>query len=728
MSVEIYNSSKKIGIANFDQETPRQEVSNRSILRIQQLSNEMKGELNEMELFGGKGLGRVKEVLFAARDHRHEQNKAGNQLIGETRWYNFRLCATYGFCTIQKDGNHSKWGNSHYEKLNKFDNAIRRTFAVAKAFDPHTAANYAQFKRALDTEHEIVAKLSKPDEASEPDKAALNRREALDQLLVALAVLPYRGVLPSLLERYFFGVETGDDWKASIPKNACFFTPTDEPDRFTLRSFDSFQWDKKGHEQTWDDFELSEFGDELKDDVKKLFYEFVLPFTRGKPITDTKPVDTNGVRHENWDMRGFAVPAYDTWLLGDEGGWRGGNAGWLVVILENEPEAIKTFCRSKGLHQQDLLSHSWLHFTDLVRAYVRRVREANMRDLLEDYASPSGSPERPKAFFTEHLHQVIGWRLSKSDKDKDRSKLKVPFDQSDGDINEWVVPIKDTRWAAVRPFPPGTRRLCKLYLDELRLVLSERQKGRGAEKRAQYFAASHELKKLASLIPLAKGHDHILDRLPGIFLMFTLPSAGKINERDTQYLPELLWRKQTQKLREWINDLIRLAAEIEAVVKPGQLGGMLTNRSDFDAIVEKFISKFHLDATFDSCRIQVPTHFPARCLYGVGLLCLLRNILQHAFKYDNAAPSGNLWMETYREQVVVSVGGLPESLTFTNPTSANPRNDNGGTNDAATFYFDQLAEVGWHFEASAFFNGFAENAGVYECRVPLPRKTQRCDD
>lgn len=671
---------------------PQQAVSNRSILRVQQLSNELVADLNTLPIFASSP---IASVLFAAVDQFNTN--------ADCRWYNFRLCGSYRFPSeVEKWLKHDR---------NRVAKEFKPLFEAAREKDRTTRASFQRFNDAI---------------FGEPANWVL----AYDQLIIALAVIPYRGVLLSLFEKALGltskqqpkNTEKSEPVRGGQTTLCCRFSgPLDQ---MAIHSFDNFASDGEHL------FTEEQEGFSVMADCRDGF-RILLPFTRGeKPLTvpDFRPENvspypsepgfneakTGQQTGEVAKLSGFVVPAFDGYDR-QNNRWIGGFAGWMVAVFltPSSPSSVE---------QKDR-DYSWLAFTHLMRTYVRRVREAQMFDLVEEYAERPSQPP-PESFFREHIRHLTGWKYDNANL---QTSLVIPYDPPIQPLSFPVDKLQDTQPANSKP-PEDSIRLCKTFLEDLRLVYSERQKGRGAEKRAQYFAASHELKKLASLIPLAKGHDHILDRLPGIFLMFTLPSAGKINELDAQYLPELLWRKQTLKLREWVNDLIRLAAEIEAVVKPGQLGGMLTNRADFDAVVEKFISKFHLDATFDSCGIQVPTHFPARCLYGVGLLCLLRNILQHAFKYDNAAPSGNPWVEAYREQVIVSVGALSESVTFTNPASANTRNGNGGTNDAATFYFDQLAEVGWHFEASAFFNGFDENAGVYKCRVPLPRKTQHCDD
>jgi len=497
---------------NLPESTAAQQVSNRSILRIQQLSDELKDQLNRMRLFAeGKFLGPVKEIFLAARDHGFEHT-----LRQSGRWYNFRLTASYDF-----DNEDKKW-IAHNRNREKF----RAFFRLAHDIEPHTAATYDQFEAGVD--------LWGPD-GSMDDPA----RKAFDQFMIALAVIPYRGVLPSLLEEKFRFTEDGP------PKDlrSCFLFHSPEAASFKFAGFDEFQAETwKNDMDPMPEFEptakhrtytffadltpdwitgmFKDAGEELlkaHELAKKEGYvdsvlssmgmKAILEFTRGQASPFSRNLGGNEIKtsskasnqtpkadNPEQDLRGLVLPAYDTWTA--DSGFQGGMVGWLVVILEKPPEE---FLAGAKEIEADFAMDSWGHFIDLVNTFVRRVREAGMRDLLEDYALPSGSVASPNDYFLSHLHQVIGW---KADTDGE-TEINVPLEKGEDKISCKVRPILDTRWENKScPFPPGTRRLCRLSLDELQLVVSKRKEGQESgirkARELQEFLWTHETRKLCT--------------------------------------------------------------------------------------------------------------------------------------------------------------------------------------------------------------------------------------
>jgi hypothetical protein len=476
--------------------TPRQQVSNRSILRIQQLSDDLRKDLNRMDIF--QQLGGVREVLFAAIDHRRSNH--------QDTWYNFRLCATCGLdeeaIRVLKDDIHSR--------------AAESLFRLAKdAWDPHTSANHTTFLNELENDN----------------KNDQRREKALDQLLIALAVVPYQGVLVSLLEEAFFGKtpEIQNQTQAGTQRKpihrACFFAPVgNNPGEFSVRNFDCFQIGKLIFKRKWDDFRIdpTNVPPQEGEYIKKLFEDFLLPFTRGAWLRKVGNISTQNTtkseRHDQ-DVYGFAVPAYDAHCP-DEG-WRGGMTGWLIVFLQ-KPSRVKSFFSWRNFWgRKRQLDHSWSHFTDLVRTYVRRVREANIRDLLEDYAEPDGIHEQPREYFLKHLHQVIGFETLASAKAqqlgeevlKDKVRpLVIPEDTHREQVEQDVLPLPHTCWDGCvdrgkgTTFPPGTRRLCAMFLDELELVRAKREEGQNVA-RAGFFHQIRNLGASAAEGWLMKGTD-----------------------------------------------------------------------------------------------------------------------------------------------------------------------------------------------------------------------------
>jgi len=238
--------------------------------------------------------------------------------------------------------------------------------------------------------------------------------------------------------------------------------------------------------------------------------------------------------------------------------------------------------------------------------------------------------------------------------------------------------------------------------------------GRVNEKESAFMAASHELKKLACIIPLANGKPHILNDLPNVFLMFSLPTAGKLNENDAHYLPDSLHAGSLTTYQDWLLSLIKLAASIEAISRP-IISGVVLDESAYRRACNMFADKFKIAG--DHWDLPSPEHFAVRCLFGTGLLCLLRNVLQHAFsEYDNIA-SDSPWSETYEEKAIITMEN--RFLCINNPICRKLTSGNGGTNAAAHYYFNQIPELdGWGIELDSFTN--AESGNRFVCQVPLP--------
>jgi hypothetical protein len=460
--------------------TDHQQVSNRSILRIQQLSDDLLKDLNSMELFKTK-LGGVKEVLFVGVDHRRTSTL-------ET-WYNFRLCATFG---LDPNG----LTVDPLEMLRNHQQGVEALFESAHKWDKHTAANYQKYLAALN------------------DRTNDRRESALEQLLIAMAVVPYQGVLPSLLEEAFYQPD-GESQMCPRAK-ACWFQPEGPEDGyFSVEAFDEFKptGEILARASPWQPFKIDPDGLADEKPVQKLFGELLLPFTRGKFLStktgQNRPEfkKADDANRSDSDIHGFAIPAYD--VLCPQTGWRGGMTGWLVVFFNESPQGVRSFYENGNNDERlKLLEHSWERFADLVRAYVRRVREANMRDLLEDYAEPTGIHELPRDFFLRHLHQVIGYRSkltinSKEPKLQQAAKrLEVPGNNERPSIDEEVFLLPHTCSTYCgdpgkgTAFPPGTRRLCAMFLDELELVRAKRKEGQQSGQSKTFHDTSKDLNVL----------------------------------------------------------------------------------------------------------------------------------------------------------------------------------------------------------------------------------------
>lgn len=532
--------SDKEKLRDWQKPTAKQEVSNRSILRIQELSNELRDQLNEIPIFkdSNKGkTGSVTKVLFASRDYTHELEN-GADPKNYTRWYNFRLCDSYDF--PEKVWEWLKYKDTQVERVERF----RCLFDAAKEIDEHTQCRFEDFKKAV------------------ADTSDLNDRNAVDQLLIALATVPYRGVLPSTFENVF-ALKEGDH-SFGVP---CFrFLPTTKKDAnedyiFECIPYAGFLSADKSCEEPMPKMKFPGRLASKQDELKQLFDHFLLPFTRGVVVDVTEDITKDHTASPYWkdsslkdsegttinDLTGIVVPAFDVWS-GDK--WLGGMAGWIVICLD--PKVFTpTPERDAKEMAKAICAYSWIDFTHLVRTYVRRVREAHMRDLLEDYAGiPLNTVPTINTYFEKHIHEIIGWS-KKSNVITDQSKyhlskIDIPLDTDREPFQMDVAQLQDTFWSGYqgcsfetecprrydkrcaevvdrkagycKSFPPGTRRLCKTFIEELKLIEAQRQVGKNSGVLASVHDYSKDIGAACTRMMdfnkhLARGRDVILDRM-----------------------------------------------------------------------------------------------------------------------------------------------------------------------------------------------------------------------
>src|ERR1022692_4194914 len=410
--------------ADWKKPLPEQEVSNRSILRVQQLANELKSDLNSLPLFRGKNPRKVREVLFATIDPNHSYIGSGNA----SRWYNFRLCSTYRFPDVVKS-----WLT--YDRI-RTARLFQPFFAAARHEDRATRAKFDVFEDALFGKQ-------------------LNDKLAHDQLLIALAVIPYKGVLLSLFEEAM-GMSKAPNLPESWDAKLCcaFSGPLDQ---VSIHPWDAFRLNRNLLLKPQATFEVPDVIPSAKD-VKDVF-RVLLPLTRGEQPTGKASDDSPYSPEPGFEvvgspvlsaapmpkLAGFFVPAFDTYefsLDSDAGEWRGGFAGWMVALFEEEdPNARSTEV------SDDERRDSWLAFTHLMRTFVRQVREAHMLDLLDEYADLYNQPA-PRDYFGDHIHHIIGWKKVGSSEAKSRD-MTIYFDPPAELLTIRLSPLSaDTHWSS----------------------------------------------------------------------------------------------------------------------------------------------------------------------------------------------------------------------------------------------------------------------------------------
>ena len=466
-----------------------QETSNRSILRVQQLSNDLRDDLNSLPLFPAQnGNAAVTNILFVSRDHPREErdrDRSASPRAQSRTWYNFRLCDTYDFpCELVEwlmlDVPHDS--DNSTGKPRKSYQRLQPLFQAAKNEEPTTRATFEQFEEAL-----------------------LNRqtKRALDQLLIALAVIPYNGVLVELFEK-FFHLD-----KDQCRRPSCLLFENTGRDKagnltFEFTPFDLFAATSSALDGGGKDImppmrfpeDLDQFLSKTDNGSRSIFDLFVLPFTRGE--TPRLENDFNKAPFYNDDdstnLHGFVIPAYD--CFDDEYKWCGGMAGWVVAFLDHE--LIRSLKSKTGSGLPRDRRSQWRAFLVLVQSYVRDVRTAHMRDLVEDYtARPSIRLPDPEVYLREHLHYIIGWKSDMVAEKDEKTVIRIPQEQRTGKpLLLQSEPLPHTHWNLDRRFPRGTQRLCKLFLERLLDANRLREEGRMTE----WEVFGHEMKGIAAAL------------------------------------------------------------------------------------------------------------------------------------------------------------------------------------------------------------------------------------
>jgi len=114
-----------------------------------------------------------------------------------------------------------------------------------------------------------------------------------------------------------------------------------------------------------------------------------------------------------------------------------------------------------------------------------------MLDLVEEYGELPSPPDH-RRYFRDHVHYLIGWKYEGAG----NTKLRITFDPPEESIELPVDKRPYTQWDHPG-FPPGNIRLCKLFLDQLRLIKSARLRG--------LIASAHDYAKDLNATDIAFG-------------------------------------------------------------------------------------------------------------------------------------------------------------------------------------------------------------------------------
>jgi len=241
----------------------------------------------------------------------------------------------------------------------------------------------------------------------------------------------------------------------------------------------------------------------------------------------------------------------------------------------------------------------------------------------------------------------------------------------------------------------------------------ERLLGRSAEKKYQFFATSHELKDLTRLIPKAESKKYILEALRDSFLTFSLPAASKLDEdKDKPHFPPAVYGFRTTKTnshgeqpcvdyRDWLSELVSLAAKMQAIAIPGIRGRMADSPEKLADWQDAIAQKFNVSDGFSGH--PLPQQFATRCFLAVAILCALRNVIKHSVGFDvvRNKNTGQVMEERWSllagDKVRIAPyceegSWLIEITNSHSGMSPGEGNDADGTQAAIAFYLGQIQE------------------------------------
>lgn len=611
--------------------TDSQKLSHRTILRFQQLANDLRDDINKLPLFCRKGR-RINRVLFVSRDADYSKEQCA-------RFYNYRLCESYRFPSQV-----FTWLQSN--DANDVPNVRRFEPLFIAATHLGLKTSFQHFTDAIQTH---------------------NDQRAHELVIDAVSVIPYRGVLLSQFESAY-----GDRRGKSIVSNnvsCCWFWGSEQC--FNLQRFNGFYPGKqliKEQEQGEMVFhpEIEKVLNKAQQTaLRNLFVRFINPFTLGSDpnrSNDGWPYTLGADR-----FSGFVVPAYDAW--DSHKGWQGGMAGWVVLTVEGKARRRRTSERAKRA-----VKSNWTSFTQVLRPFVRRVREAQLRELLESYAAHF-SAITVDDYLCAHIHHLTGWTYNS------QSQLRIILFRKDNSTLDGlaVKPQPDTKPRGLTEVPFPVIWLCQQLLDGLYLIYERLEALRQRDILLGQTRVSHGITrtvdqalnstalvaqaiselKTSSSFPL-----HSFSDLPAAIRDFRFPVglySVAVENACKDGLDENNFRRWLPCI-EWIDD---------ALQSRGLDAQLLTDVSNNIAkpLAKNSRRHFYSDAgKIDNCVFDVSGEIPVFALDNMGLperrvlLALIVELLGEAFQHcDESQPCVSV---TFAVTPLVSV-----TVTNTTPRS-----------------------------------------------------------
>ena len=306
-----------------DEQSAAQHLSNRTILRFQELAKELRQDLEAIPSLLPGSL-RIKDngVLFISAD------RSEWRFVAASRYYNLRLLKCFKFTN-------SVWGDKVWSAIQNNVEEFECLFKVVAACG--TSANrFDDFKKAV---------------TSSDQKLAHNL------LIDAIAVFPYTGVLPGALDSLLMRSKV--NW--SSPEEPKWFKLY-KGKKCTLQPIIDFDLSRAANALATGNVDRKPISMELfpssmqfcrtdLNDLQRLYFNFIDYFLLLVPLEkDERSVWTpfaepsssqvkTVAEDEEIHLQGFAVPLYDFW--DSKSNPVGGFEGWVVVQVDEQRDPGK---------------------------------------------------------------------------------------------------------------------------------------------------------------------------------------------------------------------------------------------------------------------------------------------------------------------------------------------------------------------------------------------------
>jgi len=382
----------KTKLKDWEDQTPVQRLSNRTILRFQQLADELKNDLERILPKAGE-----QSVLFVSADrgeHRFDQNPNSPR-----RFYNALLLRTYQF-TLKND---KVW---QWIKDSLEDGSSGKPSARWKKNPKDWKKNRTGFEQLFKHSADLGG-LNNEFTSFEDAVKKDNKEKAHDLLIDVIATLPYTGFLPGCFDRFLLGDKLV--WPTRLDYPISKFKVDEKMDEGRKKVLYVNMISSCPEKITIDcDLELNNIlSNGSMPELAKLLPRFIDHFVMGREAIK-KPIYDDLFHISEDPLQGLFIPVYD--FNDASGRGAGGFEGWLVVLMKSLEVKVEVGKKSA--------------IEMAVQNFASRASEERMRELIERPWTDAMSP----AMFTKlNYGHYGGWEGVLESETKFHSVSEIPY-------------------------------------------------------------------------------------------------------------------------------------------------------------------------------------------------------------------------------------------------------------------------------------------------------------